>query len=37
MDSITSWIASRSRWATLFALVVTVVVAACKGGGSTGY
>jgi hypothetical protein len=37
MNRITSSIASRSRLATLFALVVTVIVAACKGGGSSGY
>jgi hypothetical protein len=36
MNRITSSIASRSRLATLFALVVTVIVAACKGGGSSG-
>jgi hypothetical protein len=36
MNRITSSIASRSRLATLFALVVTVIVA-CKGGGSSGY
>jgi len=37
MNRITSSIASRSRLVTLFALVVTVIVAACKGCGSSGY
>jgi hypothetical protein len=37
MNRITSPLASRSRLATLLALVVTVIVAACKGGGSSGY
>jgi hypothetical protein len=37
MNRITSSIAWRSRLATLLALVVTVIVAACKGGGSSGY
>jgi hypothetical protein len=37
MNRITSSIASRSRLAALFALVVTVIVAACKGGGGSGY
>jgi hypothetical protein len=37
INRITSPIASRSRLATLFVLVVTVIVAACKGGGSSGY
>jgi hypothetical protein len=36
MNRITS-IATRSRLVTLFGLVVTVIVAACKGGGSSGY
>jgi hypothetical protein len=36
-NRITSLMASRSRLATLLALVVTVIVAACKGGGSSGY
>jgi len=37
MNRITSWIAPRSRLATVLGLVVTVIVAACKGGGSSGY
>ena len=37
MNGITSLVAPRSRLATVLALVVTVIVAACKGGGSTGY
>jgi hypothetical protein len=37
MIRIASSAASRSRLATLFALVVAVIVAACKGGGGSGY
>jgi len=37
MNRITSSIASRSRWAAVFTIVAAVIVAACKGGGSSGY
>ena len=37
MDRVRTWVASRSRSAGLFAVVVAVIVAACKSGGSSGY
>jgi hypothetical protein len=37
MDRARAWVASGSRSAGLFAVVVAMIAAACKSGGSSGY